>query len=303
MQAALPGGSGRVIESLSITDTNYIPAWDAVKAKYHHEREIVFNHLDRILDQACVTQGSLVALEKLKSDCNNSFTALKALKREHSLGEDFIVKIMMRKLDAETRKEFKKYLPDREVPSLKSLNEFIDKVVADHATESSEFQATVPSHRQYDSKTSSKPTRPVARKCSFCQGEHYNYSCKKLLDKPVGERLTFVKETKVCTNCLSPTHATKDCHSKKLCKKCSKNHHTLLHKDIPDSFNKPKVQANTAQTANSSQNILATAMVQVKNKYGQDWECRALIDNGSTHTFINSSLVTLWVDSINLKIG
>ncbi|CAG7720691.1 unnamed protein product [Allacma fusca] len=33
-------------------------------------------------------------------------------------------------------------------------------------------------------------------------------------------------------------------------------------------------------------------MVQVTNKYNQPWDCRALIDSGSTHTYITSSLVT-----------
>ncbi|CAG7822845.1 unnamed protein product, partial [Allacma fusca] len=121
LQAALPGETGRVIESISITDSNYSTAWDTVKAKYHHEREIVFNHLDRILDQASVQPGCIADLEKLKANCNNSYTALKTLNRNNTLGEDFIVKIMLRKVDPETRKEFKKSLCDRDVPSLNTF--------------------------------------------------------------------------------------------------------------------------------------------------------------------------------------
>ncbi|CAG7829316.1 unnamed protein product, partial [Allacma fusca] len=242
-----------------------------------------------------VLPGHISELEKLKANCNNSYFALKTLKRDNTLGEDFIVKIILRKLDPETRKDFKKSLPDRDVPSLSSFNQFIDKLVADHATENSEISFSAPkqqSSRPYEAKNFPKPNR-TPTKCSFCQGEHLNYTCKLLLDKPTADRLTYAKDSKVCTNCLSPNHSTKDCQSKKVCRKCSKNHHTLLHKDITEAGSKPKAHANTVSLpATSSNTLLATAMVQVRNKYGQPWESRALIDNGSTHTFINSSLVT-----------
>ncbi|CAG7821588.1 unnamed protein product, partial [Allacma fusca] len=135
LQAALQGEASKIIRTLPITDSNYQPAWDQIEAKYLHQREIVFNHLDSILDHPEVPPGSISALESLMIDCNNSVQALATLGRVDELGHDFIVKIILRKMDPGTRREFKKSLPDTDVPSLKTLNDFINKVVADHATE------------------------------------------------------------------------------------------------------------------------------------------------------------------------
>ncbi|CAG7786750.1 unnamed protein product, partial [Allacma fusca] len=133
---------------------------------------------------------------------------MKNLGRKSNLGEDLIVKVILRKMDTETRREFKKSLPDTNVPSLDTLIKFVNKVVADHATEV-EIEPTA--------------TAPGA----------------------------------------------------KVPKQGERNPQTL-----------------TASSNSDLHTILATAMVQVTNKYNQPWDCRALIDSGSTHTYITSALVT-----------
>ncbi|CAG7703505.1 unnamed protein product, partial [Allacma fusca] len=257
---------------------------------------------DKIDAEVADYAGSITALESLVTDITNSLECMKNLGRKSNLGEDLVVKLILKKMDQENRKEFKRSLPDTEVPSLDTLVKFINKVVADHGTEIEfDMRATsqtppapfIPSHKspKTEIKFSSAPqTSKRASRCSFCSEEHKNFQCKRLIEKPAPERLDYVKEHKVCTNCLSPGHSTKECISKATCKKCSKTHHTLLHKDVQKPTDK-NVNALTASASNNTHTILATAVVQLSNKYSQPWDCRALIDSGSTHTFITSSLV------------
>ena len=57
------------------------------------------------------------------------------------------------------------------------------------------------------------------------------------------QRHSHVKENQLCYNCLSRGHKTKDCKSSHRCHKCSKHHHTSLHRDTQS--------VNATQTPNS----------------------------------------------------
>ncbi|CAG7784684.1 unnamed protein product [Allacma fusca] len=208
------------------------------------------------LKQRNVPEGSINSLESLALDTKNSLEALHSLGRKSHLGEDLVVRLILRKMDSDSRREFKKSLPNKDVPELTILIDFINKVVADHATEC---------EKTPNSKSSSQPPKPnpafnrpsqsSTPTCSFCKASHRNYECEKLRATQVSDRLSFAKE----------------------------------HKDQPKP--KEKASSNNSQVNSSSNTILATAQIQVRNKLDEMWNCRALIDSGSTNTFINASMV------------
>ncbi|XP_067616222.1 uncharacterized protein [Eurosta solidaginis] len=140
----------------------------------------------------------------------------------------------------------------------------------------------------------------------------------------VQNRTKFVKQAKLCTNCLSSTHIINECTSKWSCSTCHQRHHTLLHaspqaqRSTPRT-NAPNVQHTTAEStppvrqtqnssnsselpccskhspvqslhaANDNQILLPTAMVAVEHE-GELFQLRALIDQGSERTFISSKV-------------
>lgn len=113
--------------------------------------------------------------------------------------------------------------------------------------------------------------RPVSsRICILCkQNTHYLSSCPQCLRKTVSERFSFVKDNKLCTNCLRQYHDSSLCNSTK-CRKCDKSHHTLLHREIgttPYSENrndtKPESRSeirsdNTSNESSSKKTVAST---------------------------------------------
>ena len=94
-----------------------------------------------------------------------------------------------------------------------------------------------------------------------------------------------------------------------MCRKCNKRHYTLIHLDTQNQANRDSgsttnklsntkdskvAEVNTYYTLKGkSRNhvLLATAIVEVKNKSGQYIPCRALLDSGSQSRFITERCV------------
>ena len=107
----------------------------------------------------------------------------------------------------------------------------------------------------------------------------------------------------ICMNCLNGGHLRKHYRSFHKCKKCQRPHHTLLHVEPhhttpPTSSTNPgpagssaqsQVISNTAVKLRSS-SLLMTCRVLVTSANGSSEEARALLDNGSSASFITERL-------------
>ena len=150
-------------------------------------------------------------------------------------------------------------------------------------------------------------------KCALCQENHRISKCQKYKDKTPKERLTFVKEKKLCFNCLKG-HARRSCPSKLSCfsKDCNKNHHTTLHdafvkengNNLPKEDNKDTVKgADSTKNKDVKINHLQSrkyvylrvvpVRIQTQEKFADTY---ALLDEGSQTTIIRSDLA----ESLNL---
>ena len=157
--------------------------------------------------------------------------------------------------------------------------------------------------------------------CVLCHGSHRLFRCEQFLHMSVKQRLNYVRHHKLCFNCLQLYTRGHTC-SKNVCHHCSLKHHTLLHvdrqgqqHDTRSSRNKLTVNgngpsANQNLTSNvqgnvptevstyctfkgkpKHQTLLATAIVELRNKSGQYVPCRALSDNASQAHFITERCV------------
>nr|XP_049704894.1 uncharacterized protein LOC126056305 [Helicoverpa armigera] len=170
-------------------------------------------------------------------------------------------------------------------------------------------------NKQPNNKNSKRP-----RICAMCQANHPLYSCESFLKLNINDRIKFVNEKKLCCNCLRANHSADECWFGP-CKQCNKKHNNLLHDKCDDSasVSTSPVVAHNSQA--SSQNttsgkslhtatlhsashtthqstthslletvLLSTALVEVADKSNNYHTTRALLDNGSQHSFIAESL-------------
>ena len=160
------------------------------------------------------------------------------------------------------------------------------------------------------SKVGAKLGTNVQRQCLQCKGDHRLAHCKKFESLEHVKKLEIIKDKKLCFKCLRGNHFTTDCQRKENCKKCQKEHPTVLHMQYSNNTNKveePKVEEEpkdkeVAKVEEVSVNALAInkeelstlaiipVKVSVKGSH-KVIETLAFLDPGSTATFCSESLM------------
>ena len=120
---------------------------------------------------------------------------------------------------------------------------------------------------------------------------------------PHDEKLSTLKKSNLCLNCFGSGHFARQCRSSHRCKKCQRPHHTLLHieaqgdaSSTPPQSSRPgeppptQIVSSAAVKVKSS-SLLMTCRVLVFAPDGSTIEARALLDNGSTSSFVSERLV------------
>lgn len=156
--------------------------------------------------------------------------------------------------------------------------------------------------------------------CAMCHQHHPLYHYEVLKSKSPRERNDFVKQKKICFNCINSTkHNSKKCKSLIRCRVegCGKSHHTLLHFTEPrDRGNQQRDGPNaedvnqglrpnqatismcsTVAAVSSCEVLLQVIPVRVLSKSGNQITTFGLLDSGSDITMIDLSLVKL----LNIK--
>lgn len=123
----------------------------------------------------------------------------------------------------------------------------------------------------------------------------------------VADRLSFVRNSSLCFSCLSPRHLSNAFKSVHTCRYCKRSQNTLLHFERPKHVENPKIDDCSIPSLN--QNIsaaaallagnerahvfLATAVILFLDKFGNQRQCRVVLDSGSQINFISKRLANL----------
>ena len=159
-------------------------------------------------------------------------------------------------------------------------------------------------------KPKASPEPEVNRACPFCKDDHYLAACPGFGNLDAQSRLDFVKESKVCFNCLKVgRHRARYCRFRNSCSTCTKKHNSLLHEALSNQVPKavcvklekteddPEVSL-ACGTDNRGAEKIALPVVAVKVRAPdkatlgvQYVQTYALLDPGSNKTFCSMELL------------
>lgn len=171
---------------------------------------------------------------------------------------------------------------------------------------------------------SSNNNKPYS--CPLCKGNHAIYQCSSFKSLSIEARIQKARSLNLCLNCLRNGHKSFKCRMGG-CSHCRKRHNTMLHLNGPSSTQDTNngstdsqptstqptanassvvlctAQSNTQLSTSSQDNVvlsathnsqcvilLSTATINVTDHNGHKHRVRALLDNGSTSSFITKSL-------------
>jgi hypothetical protein len=283
LKSVLRNEALRAIESLPITDENYIIAWEALEKRFKNTRLIVEDHVSAILNAAPILKTSSTMLHELLDTVNTNMAALESLNIPVASWDAVIVLIIFQKLDYSTKREWQMTL-DNSIPTYKKLIQFLEKrctvLEALNAT-SSDKQNNAKTNHQQTGKPRTLTHAGVNKKllCTFCKNsEHHIGQCGNFLELNAPDRNTQAKRLNLCTNCLRDNHKVANCFSNSKCRTCKGKHHTLLHLTQPAQQNDESITTNnhTLPVKNVSESVLlSTAVILIKNRKNQYVPCRA----------------------------
>ena len=320
LKGVLRSEAQKIVQTLPITDSNFKIAWELLTERYFNKREILSSVMRKFITLTPINNESHSQMLGLVDSTKEFVRTLESLDFTIDKTSDtFLMFSVLFKLDPNTRTWFERTMKADEIPTLEELLKFLST----HAR--SLMTGTQTSKRNFQKRVSLVATSTQSQ-CPFCQSDHTLGKCEAFTKLPVQKRLEFVKSNNVCFNCLAQFHAYKSCKSKFRCRTCKKPHHTLLHMEgsgsrgrqttgssynrglsidapvfSPGSF--PNESAsNEASDHSGATNLtscvsnvdpgvtilLCTAIIRVKDFWGNYQTCRCLLDSGSQASLITS---------------
>lgn len=339
MRSALTGEAAKVINSLEITNDNYAVAWNLLKQRFENKRLIVQYLIQMLLDIPAITRESYADLRQLVDNISQYTQSLTKLGQPVESWSTMIIHIILPKIDKGSRREWES--KRSAIEAFPTLTEFIDYLInrsafleaVNRANQNS--QGMIANTYRKDVKLPPGHHKSVTQayvtsdsSCPICSESHSLRECQIFLKMSVNERILEIKKKRLCIKYFKAFHG-RNCRVSN-CKTCNGYHNTLLHKSNSnhETSNKLEVQPinSTKQVAQlavdpetnesstvlnhcsireTSQVLLATAIIHIRDCYGKTHECRALLDNGSQSNFMTKELseqLNLKQETINTKI-
>ncbi|XP_063539370.1 uncharacterized protein LOC134748506 [Cydia strobilella] len=153
-----------------------------------------------------------------------------------STWDAIVVYLVITKLDAESIKQWEQHLNTLgdDLPTWEQLREFMEyRFRSLEMIDTNTSRPTPPAKPAAKVKTFHTAIENKVKtsdiECDMCHETHHIYHCKQFGSMTPKERQDFVQNTKLCFNCLRPSHSAMKCRQTSSCRKCGRRHHTLLH--------------------------------------------------------------------------
>ena len=243
---SLEGEPREIISGLSHTNDNYRIALESLHDQY-----------------ADPIQQSEILLQKffnLPSPCHNAkelrkfLTEYRKIREQMRHIEDFhssnlvIRSAVLRKLPYQTYSEISDHLKNHNF-NLQEMDSTLQYMIGkmEHGRLIMGDKANV---NAVGAHSHSQSSHGRNFKCPFCVGNHKAVDCNKY--KSIQARNGRIIAQRLCFNCLTPGHSSRQCRSKKTCHICHLHHHTSLCNQSSNSSgdNAQSTKINQSSNAN-----------------------------------------------------
>ncbi|GFW88584.1 integrase catalytic domain-containing protein [Trichonephila clavipes] len=316
LKGSLNSDALKIVNSLSTTNDNFEIAWKLLKDRYFNKREIMSSLIKKFINITPLSGESSTQILILIDSTKEFVRMLESLEYKIDPTTDtLLMHMILFKFDPNTRTWFERTFSTDVIPKLDDLLQFL----ATHARSI----ASSSTKRNVQGKVT-LVTSNAQSQCPSCNGDHTLSRWDTFLKLSDQGRSNFTKTNNVCFNCLTQFHSVKTCKSKFRCKKCKKPHHNLLHIEnvsakgrqgavnvlnsrglsVKSPVFSPIPISGTSEPSENSrvvdvtscisdmnpdvQIFLCTALIQVRDIWGNYQTCRCLLDSGSQASLITN---------------
>ena len=267
---------------------------------------------------------SCADLRKLSDELLNCYATLSEMSRIQEIDTQSCIADIASRLQPYIRTRWKRLAMDmrRDKDRYPNFQDFVDFVAreADDASDPVYGKWNLSSKSGYDPNNSRSSSDPKAKKsvtslstdigptsqkklsCILCQRDHRLFWCPQFKSMKPVERRKFVRDNKLCENCLLANHTTANCRKPSVCSVpgCGRKHTKFIHVETnrSEDSNDGHVVSNQVDIESDvRRDSLDVCLPIVPVKVNDKCVVFALLDSGSTNTFCSQNLV----DQLKIK--
>ncbi|XP_034827793.2 uncharacterized protein [Maniola hyperantus] len=267
LKSSLKGSAELVIDSLEFTSDNYSVAWDLLLNRYNNSRLLVHNHIKSIFNIQPLSKESPASIRTLSDTILKNIRALKILGEPVDSWHSLVIYIMVSKLDKTTEREWEqhkgtlitnnndsklKLKVDDLINFLKNRADMLETLQDSHSSQinkdskdtknnrtnrSNEIDRTKLSTKCNVSTTKPHDRHSAPKNCIMCNGFHQLYACSQFINSNLESKLKFLRDRKLCENCMKNSSHTAEFCKFGGCRRYFKKHNSLIHPS--DDLNHP----------------------------------------------------------------
>ena len=258
LRSALTGDAALLLRNLPESEENFEAAWELLQERYANQRLLVKAQMNTIFGLPTIARESGPELKRLLYSVCDSVKALAAMKRPFDASGDWLIHLIVERIDPQSRREWETLIGKTKTPpTFTELQSFLEGRVntlealeeqrtgqENRSAKPASNQKTAKVHQVSQAKRSPEP-------CSLCKANHFILYCRLYQSKTTAERRAALQAASLCYNCLGK-HQVKDCNSERRCQKCNGKHHTTIHEDCANFTIDQEFTTNTSSCVSSS---------------------------------------------------
>lgn len=325
LQSLLEGEARKAVEGLSLTSSHYQVACELLEERFGRKEQIVFAHIQGLLNLSGNSKGSKLA--QLKSIQDQILVHVRSLEALEVSGSNYgivLTPLILSRLPAEVRMEWARGGGGKE-SDLQYLLDFL-KGEIERRERAQSFhvgpEKVVEEKRLPQKHASASALQTTSdSKCGFCHKAHASARCWSVRKLPIREREQKIKDAGLCFRCLGSGHIARLCSDK--CSRCQGSHHSICcrnaDKHVSEVVNNVPKQSNEKTDIVSSEShvgVAGSTRSSIKRVVSQlarvkllgpkgSVQATVLLDSGSDRTYVSSKLVhrlgLKWVGSTELR--
>jgi len=227
LATSVSGDAAKIIESIELTDQNYIIAWELLKKRFDDPRAIKKRHIQCLFTMPRVDKESAAAIRGLVDYVLKHLRVLRSINLPTDSWDELVIHMIEAKLDTTTLRAWEQHAVTAEV-KLATLTDFLERrcqilerIEARTREKSVASRAeSIKQRTKAHEKSTALANVTADGKCYLCRGDHLLYRCEEFLALTVEGRIKEVRRLKLCLNCLRNDHFVKTCKMG-TCRKCS----------------------------------------------------------------------------------
>ena len=293
----LSGEAATVIDGLGHSSTAYEVAKEKLERRYGGERRRAALYLEEVDSFKTIRPNNSDDLQRFSDFLDILTISLSESNQAQELGAGLLYIKIQQKLPKNMLTAYHRWLFEKhETGSVITLRKWILQetdfdIIANETTKGVNSDSQAQRTFLGNVAQTDKSLKCVTSLCKLCCKNHNIELCPIILDMDVNQRSDIVYKLRLCFGCLGEGHTKKDCKRKITCGECGSNHNTLFHRHSPTTLhNNNQTQLLKNLTGRQDKVIsLRTIPIRIQHE-GKEMLVNALLDDGSTQTFINSDI-------------